>query len=117
MTLNHFFSLTTFALVALCFGVFVSTRPLYALGTAGQTVVATSSTRLQRINDECEKTYGVNSSQSVDCFFITLTERMAASQPATRQAQMRACHRPFWYLTPFSPLAMSCWHLWRALST
>ena len=111
MTLNHFFSLTTFALVALCFGVFVSTR------TAGQPAVDTSPTLLQHLNDECEETYGVNSSQSVDCFFITLTERMAASQPATRQAQMRACHRPFWYLTPFSPLAMSYWHLWRALST
>ena len=33
--------------------------------------------RLQRIKDECEKTHGVNSSQSVDCF-ITLAKRMAA---------------------------------------
>jgi hypothetical protein len=33
--------------------------------------------RLQRIKDECEKTYGVNSSQSVDCF-IRLAKQMAA---------------------------------------
>ena len=37
MTLNHIFSLTTFALVALCFVVFVSTlkpQPLYHSETA-----------------------------------------------------------------------------------
>jgi len=33
--------------------------------------------RLQHIKDECEKTYGVNSSQSVDCF-IKLAKQMAA---------------------------------------
>jgi hypothetical protein len=96
MTLNHTFSLMTFALLALCFVAFVATikpQPLYALETAGQPAVDTSpKARLQRINDECEKTYGVNSSKSVDCFFIILAGRMAAeatertgSHPATRQ--------------------------------
>jgi hypothetical protein len=95
MTLNHIFSLTTFALVALCFVAFVSTlkpQPLYASETAGQPAVDNiPKARLQRIEDECEETYGVNSSQSVDCFFITLAKRMAAekaertgSHPATR---------------------------------
>ena len=96
MTLNHIFSLTTFALLALCFGAFVSTlkpQPLYYPETTGQPSVDNSpKARLQRIKikDECEKTYGVNSSQSVDCFFIALAERMAAertgSHPATRLA-------------------------------
>ena len=73
MTLNHIFSLTTFALLALCFVAFVATikpQPLYALETAGQPAVDTSpKARLQRIKDECEKTYGVNSSQSVGLLY------------------------------------------------
>jgi hypothetical protein len=39
--------------------------------------------RLQRINDECEETYGVNSSQSVDCFFA-IAKRMAAEDRQKR---------------------------------
>ena len=92
MTLNHTFSLMTFALLALCFVAFVATikpQPLYALETPAADT--SPKARLQRINDGCEKTYGVNSSQSVDCFFIVLAKRMAAeaaertgSHPATR---------------------------------
>jgi hypothetical protein len=91
MTLNNIFSLTI-ALVALCSVAFVSTlkpQPLYALETPAADT--SPKARLQRINDGCEKTYGVNSSQSVDCFFIVLAKRMAAeaaertgSHPATR---------------------------------
>ena len=81
MTLNHIFSLTTFALLALCFGAFVSTlkpQPLYYPETTGQPSVDNSpKARLQCIKDECEETYGVNSSQSVDCFFSTLAKRKA----------------------------------------
>jgi hypothetical protein len=48
------------------------------LAIAGQPTVDNSpKARLQRIKDECEKTHGVNSSQSVDCF-ITRAKRMAA---------------------------------------
>ena len=87
MTLNHIFSLTTFALVALCFVASVSTlkpQPLYHTETAGQPAVDTSpKPRLQRINDECEETYGVNSSQSVDCFFV-IAKRMAAEDRQKR---------------------------------
>jgi hypothetical protein len=72
-------------------GVFLALVTVLAI--AGQPAVDNSpKARLQRIKikDECEKTYGVNSSQSVDCFFIALAERMAAertgSHPATRLA-------------------------------
>ena len=56
----------------------VSLALVTVLAIAGQPAVDNSpKARLQRIKDECEKTYGVNSSQSVDCF-ITLAKRMAA---------------------------------------
>ena len=69
----------------------VSLALVTVLAIAGQPAVDNSpKARLQRIKDECEETYGVNSSQSVDCFFIALAERMAAertgSHPATRLA-------------------------------
>ena len=102
MNLNHIFSLIAFAIGALCFVVFITNLkpPLHNSETAvdsiygrgmqnylrngaprhfgGQPAVDNSpKARLQRIKDECEKTYGVNSSQSVDCF-IRLAKRMAA---------------------------------------
>ena len=90
MTLNNIFSLTI-ALVALCSVAVVSTlkpQSLSASETAGQPAVDTSpKARLQRINDACEKTYGVNSSQSVDCFFIALADAMP---PKRHRIQQRA---------------------------
>ena len=82
MTLNNIFSLTI-ALVALCSVAFVSTlkpQPLSASETAGHPADTSPKARLQRINDECEKTYGVNSSQSVDCFFITLDRDLSVGR-------------------------------------
>src|SRR5262245_30998580 len=47
-------------------GVFLA--PVTVLAIVGQPAVDNSpKARLQRIKDECEKTHGVNSSQSVDC--------------------------------------------------
>jgi hypothetical protein len=66
-------------------GVFLA--PVTVLAIAGQPAVDNSpKARLQRIKDECEKTYGVNSSQSVDCF-ITLAKRMAAEDELDRIQQ------------------------------
>ena len=57
-------------------GVFLALVTVLAI--AGQPAVDNGpKARLQRIKDECEKTYGVNSSQSVDCF-IRLAKQMAA---------------------------------------
>jgi hypothetical protein len=84
MTLNNIFSLTI-VLVALCSVAFASTLKPQPLSAAGQPA---PKARLQRINDACEKTYGVNSSQSVDCFFKRMAAE-AASHPITRHQVRR----------------------------
>ena len=71
-------------------GVFLALVTVLAI--AGQPAVDNSpKARLQRIKDECEKKYGVNSSQSVDCF-IRLAKRMAAEdrQNELDRVQQRA---------------------------